>query len=77
MAELKINLSDDLKSKMSEVSIDWSSVIDSFIREKLSDWAILESIVSKSKLTEEDALEIGERVNKGLSKRYKILSSQR
>lgn len=75
MVELKITLSDDLKRKMSELSIDWSVVVDAFIREKLSEWIELRSIVSKSKLTEEDALEIGKQINKGLSQKYKDLVS--
>ena len=71
MAELRIQISDDLKNKMSGLSMNWDSVIDSFIREKLFEWERLRSIVSKSKLTEKDALELGRKVDEGLAKRYK------
>ena len=71
MAELRIQISDDLKNKMSGLSMNWDSVIDSFIREKLFEWERLRSIVSKSKLTEKDVLELGRKVNEGLAKRYK------
>mgnify|MGYP001563536558 CR=1 FL=1 len=71
MVELRIEISDDIKQRMSEISIDWSIVIDTFIREKISDWTKFRSIVSKSKLTEEDALEIGKKINRGLAERYK------
>lgn len=73
MVELKIEISDDLKRKMSGLSINWDSIIEAIIREKVSEWARFRSIVSKSKLTEKDALELGREVNKGLAKRYKKL----
>jgi hypothetical protein len=75
MVELKIEISDDLKRKMSELPIDWSVVISTFIREKAFEWARLRNIVDKSELSEEDALEIGRKVNKGLAKRYKKMMS--
>ena len=76
MAEFKIEISDDLKKKMSGLSMNWDSVIDSFIREKLFEWERIRSIVSRSKLTEKDALELGRKVNEGLVKRYKNISSE-
>ena len=75
MAELTIELSEDLKRKMAELPVDWSVIIAVFIREKVFEWARLRSIVDKSKLTEEDALEIGRKINAGLAKRYKELAS--
>ncbi|MEK6914175.1 MAG: hypothetical protein AABW83_00840 [Nanoarchaeota archaeon] len=69
MIELRIEISEDLKKKMLELSTDWDSIIDTFIREKISELSRLRSIVSKSKLTEKDALELGRKVNKGLVKR--------
>jgi len=76
MAEFKIEISDDLKKKMSGLSMNWDSVIDSFIREKLFEWERIRSIVSRSKLTEKDALELGRKINEGLVKRYKNISSE-
>ena len=73
MVELRIEISDDLKNKMSGLSMNWDSVIDSFIREKVFEWERFRSIVSKSKLTEKDALELGKKVNEGLAKRYKAI----
>ena len=75
MTELKIEVSEDLKRKMAELPVDWSVIIAAFIREKVFEWIRLRSIVSKSKLTEKDALEIGRKVNAGLAKRYKELRS--
>ncbi len=73
MAELRIDISDDLKRRMLEFPIDWSVIVAAFIRERMSEWARLHSIRDKSTLTEEDALELGRKVNKSLAKRYKEL----
>ena len=76
MAELKIEIPEDLEEKMSELhEIDWSRAINSFVRQKVSEWIRLRSIVSKSKLTEKDALEIGRKVNESMAKRYKDIIS--
>ena len=77
MTELRIEISEDLKRKMAEIPVDWSFIITAFIREKVFEWIRLRSIVSKSEFTEKDALEIGRKVNAGLAKRYKELSSSK
>jgi predicted transcriptional regulator len=77
MAEITIKISDDLKHKMEEFSMNWDSIIDAIIRNKISEWERFRSIVSKSKLTEEDALELGKKINEGLAKRYKRLLSSK
>ena len=62
---------------MTELPVDWSVLIPAFIREKVFEWARLRSIVNKSEMTEEDAVEIGRKVNSGLAKRYKELISSK
>ena len=72
MVELKIEVSEDLKQKMLELhGVDWSRVIDAFVREKISEWARLRLILNKSKLTEKDSLELGRKVNESLANKYK------
>ncbi len=72
MGELIIEISEDLKQKMLEMrGIDWSRVINAFVRERISELARLHLILDKSALTEEDAVEIGRKVNKSLAKKYK------
>ena len=41
-----------------------------FIKEKFDEFKEIEKIVSKSKLTEKEALELGRLINKSLAKRY-------
>jgi len=47
--------------------------VQKLIKEKLEDFVRVEKIISKSKLKEKDALELGKKVNKSLSKRYEKL----
>ena len=50
--------------------INWSEVARQSFREKLTDLEFLEEFKSRSELTEEEALELGKKVNKSLRKRY-------
>ena len=78
MVELSIEISEDLKQKMSELSdVDWSRVISAFVRDKVFEWIKLRQIIKKSELTEEDALAIGRKINIGLAKGYKDLVSSK
>ena len=71
MSELKIKIPSELEHKMMKFSkIDWSDVARESIREHVYRLTRLKSIVSKSKFTEHDALEIGKRVNEGMARRY-------
>ena len=74
MAEIKVVIPEDLKRVMDRTPfIDWSNVARDAIRMQASKLARLKAIASKSKLTEEDALELGRKINKGLHERYKEL----
>ncbi len=53
--------------------MNWSEVARQAIRRKADELSILKAIVSKSKLTEKDALELGRKVNTALHERYKKL----
>jgi hypothetical protein len=62
----------ELKNQMDQFpEINWSEVARKAFREKVEDLKFLKEFTSKSELTEEDALELGRKVNKALSKRYK------
>ena len=50
--------------------INWSEVARVAIKNKVAQLKILKQITSKSKLTENDALELGRRINKSLHQRY-------
>ena len=62
----------ELKNQMDQFpEINWSEVARKAFREKVEDLKFLKEFTSKSELTEEDALELGRKVNKALSKRYR------
>lgn len=74
MVEIKVAIPEDLMQEMEKSSfIDWSKVVRNAIREKATKLARLKAIASKSKLTEEDAVELGRKINKRLHERYKEL----
>ncbi|MEM2373765.1 MAG: hypothetical protein QXI11_04910 [Thermoproteota archaeon] len=47
--------------------------IQKLVREKLEGFIEAEKLLSKSKLTEEEALELGREVNRSLAKKYEKL----
>ncbi len=72
MPTLTLAIPNDLKEEMDSMpELNWSEIARKAISEKASEYKLFKSIVSKSKLTEKDALELGREVNKGLHERYK------
>jgi len=62
----------ELKNQMDQFpEINWSEVARKAFREKVEDLKFLKEFTSKSELIEDDALELGRKVNKALSKRYR------
>jgi hypothetical protein len=69
---MTLSIPKELKDQMEQFpEINWSEVARIAIREKITDLNLLKEFTSKSELTEEDALELGRKVNKALSKRYR------
>ena len=77
MVSVSFTISDELKAKMEKFPwINWSEVSreEAIEREKLNeDFEEFNRIVSKSKLTEEDAMQLAKEVNRGMHARYKKL----
>lgn len=72
MPNITLSVSEDLKKLMDESKfINWSEVAREAIQEKAAQMALLKSITSKSKLTEKDAIELGEKISKSLHEKYK------
>jgi hypothetical protein len=62
---------EDLKREMDALpELNWSEIARKAISEKAAEYKLFKSIVAKSKLSEKDALSIGEKVNRGLHKAY-------
>ena len=77
MANVSLTVPPELKAKMDKFRwINWSEVAreEAIRREMLhEDFEEFNKIVSKSKLTEEDAMRLAKEVNKGMHERYKKL----
>jgi len=71
MPTITLSVPEDLKKEMDQFNeINWSEVARVAIKNKVSQMKILKEIVSKSKLTDKDALEIGRKINKSLHERH-------
>jgi hypothetical protein len=52
--------------------IKWSEVARQAIQEQARKLELMDKILSKSKLTEEDALKLGRKINEGIAKRHRL-----
>jgi hypothetical protein len=69
MTSLTLSVSKELKKMMDEhPEINWSEVARQSIMQKLALLAKMDRLLKNSKLTEKDAIEIGRKVNKGITK---------
>lgn len=77
MVSVSFTVSDELKAKMDRLQwVNWSEVSreEAIKREMLhEDFEEFNRIVSKSKLTEKDAMLLAKEVNRGMHERYKKL----
>jgi len=73
MTTLTLSVPGELKHKMESFSeINWSAVAREAFKQKIADLEFLREFKSQSELTERDALRLGGKVNKALSKKYKL-----
>lgn len=72
MPTITLSVPEDLKLEMDRSKfINWSEVARVAIREKVIQLRLLNSIASKSNLTEKDALELGKKIKKSMHENYK------
>ena len=70
MVSITLSVSEELKKEMDiHPEMNWSEIARQAIREKLNILRKMDIILSKSKMTEKDALELGKKVNKAVAKR--------
>jgi len=70
MAEIVVKIPRELKELESASGIRWQLAVEKRLREELREIARIERIVSKSKMTQEQADSLADEVNRSLSKRY-------
>ena len=77
MTELKVEIPEELKELESISKIDWQLLIERKLKEEFEEISKIKKIVSKSKLTEEQANKLADEVNLSLAKKYRKLLKER
>ena len=73
MTNMTLAVPEDLKKIMEKhKEIKWSEVARNAMWEHAKKLEIMEKLVSKSRLTEKDALEIGRKIKEGIAKKHKL-----
>lgn len=54
-------------------TIKWSEIARKALWDQARKLELMDKLLSKSKLTEEDALEIGRKINRGIAKRHGLI----
>ena len=74
MVNMTLAIPEDLKIVMEKhKEVKWSEVARSAIREKAVKLELMDKILSKSKLTETDALNLGREINKNIARRHGLI----
>jgi hypothetical protein len=72
MVNITLSVPEELKRKMEEFpEINWSEIARRSIIERVELLEKMNKLLSKSKLTEEDALRFGKEVNKSVSRKFR------
>jgi len=70
MVNITLSIPKELKRKMDLfIEINWSAVAREAFKEKISDLEFLKQFKQQSKITEEEALNLGKELNEKLAKR--------
>ena len=73
MPNITLAISDELHKKLrTHNEIRWSEVIRKILEKRLEDLETFDKVASKSKFTEKDLENIGEKIKEGIAKRHGI-----
>ena len=71
MVNLTLAVPEEMKSEMDKhPEMNWSEIARQAFREKLMILRRMDEFLSKSKMSDKDALEFGRKVNKAVAKRF-------
>ena len=74
MTNMTLAVPDELMAVMKKhKEIKWSEVAREALAEKADELKLMDQILSKSKLTDKDAIEIGRKINEAVAKRHGLL----
>jgi len=73
MANITLAIPNDLHGKMRKHSeIRWSELVRAILEKRIMQLELMERLASKSKLTQEDAEEIADKIKRGIARRHGI-----
>lgn len=73
MVSLTLSIPEELKKEMEKFpEINWSEVARASIIEKIKRFRLAEFLASKSKLTEKDIKQIGDKIKRGIAKKHNL-----
>jgi hypothetical protein len=71
---LKFEISVELKKEIDSFhNIDWSKILELKIKSTIEDLKFMQNFTAESTMTEADALQLGEELNKRMAKRYGVI----
>ena len=71
---MTLAIPEDLKKMMERhKEIKWSEVARNAIWEKATKLELVDKLISNSRLTEKDALDIGRKINRGIARRHGLI----
>lgn len=74
MPTLSVSIPEELKHKMEQLDeINWSAVARKAFEDKVLQIDMLKKIAGKSMLTQKDADEISDKINKSMSKKFRSM----
>ena len=74
MGTISVSVNDKMRERISKLDeINWSAVARKAFEDKLKEIDILKKIASKSKLTQKDANEISNQINKSMARRFRSM----
>jgi len=71
MAELKVKIPEELKASLERFEVDVSPAVVKAVEAELSRFAALKILASKSKLTKQDAIELGRLLKKSRAEKLR------
>jgi len=74
MVNITLAISEDLKAELQKHrEVNWSAVVRRALEEYVKRIEIVEAVAQKSKLTKEDAEEIGRKIKKDMAKHHNLV----
>ncbi len=74
MATITLSIPYDLMKEMDiSKEVNWPAVAREAIRMKINQLRMLRAITSRSRLSKEDAFELGKQINESLHQRYNVV----